>query len=218
MTPKISEHQRKEREKQILYAAKRVFERKGFEPTTMKDVVEESGMSRGGVYMYFGSTEELFKGVFALLDKERSNIHEHWKEINEKSAEQILVIFIEMLLQDIQTTDDEIKAFAPVILEYLSTSWRNNERRQYMKSRYEGALQFFEQFFERIIREKELNPLMSATDLAHFTLSFNEGLLLTHHHFSEEDTRLLEQYEALQRSLVHLLQINTEGKKYEGEH
>ena len=49
----------------ILDRAKEVFARKGFLQVTMKDIVEACKISRGGLYLYFGSTEELFCAILS---------------------------------------------------------------------------------------------------------------------------------------------------------
>lgn len=41
----------------ILETAKKIFMEKGYKSVTMKDVVEACGISRGGLYLYFGSTK-----------------------------------------------------------------------------------------------------------------------------------------------------------------
>jgi AcrR family transcriptional regulator len=62
--------ERKEREKQqrredILDAAERVFADKGVDHSTMDDVAEESELSKGTLYLYFKTKDELFFGVTA---------------------------------------------------------------------------------------------------------------------------------------------------------
>lgn len=47
----------------ILEQARKVFMEKGYKNVTMKDVVEACDISRGGLYLYFGSTQELFLEV-----------------------------------------------------------------------------------------------------------------------------------------------------------
>ncbi|MNZ42207.1 putative HTH-type transcriptional regulator YfiR [compost metagenome] len=46
--------------KLILEGAASVFIRKGYNATTMQDIVAECGISRGGLYLYFDSTETIF--------------------------------------------------------------------------------------------------------------------------------------------------------------
>lgn len=54
----------------ILECAKKVFEEKGFKDVTMKDIVEACEISRGGLYLYFKSTKEIFMEVLKLEAQE----------------------------------------------------------------------------------------------------------------------------------------------------
>ncbi len=47
----------------ILDSARRVFCRKGFIGVTMKDIIEECGISRGGIYLYFDSVDSIYIAV-----------------------------------------------------------------------------------------------------------------------------------------------------------
>lgn len=59
----------------ILKCAKDVFATKGFRDVTMKDIVEACEISRGGLYLYFGSTEEIFKEILlAELENEGEDV------------------------------------------------------------------------------------------------------------------------------------------------
>ncbi len=63
MTPRpdVSE----ERKQQILQSATLVFARLGFNKATMDDIVAESGLSKGTLYWYFKSKDEI---IIAILD------------------------------------------------------------------------------------------------------------------------------------------------------
>jgi len=63
--PKITETKREERRQQILDAALRCFSRDGFHATTTADIVRESGLSQGALYLYFATKEDI---VVALAD------------------------------------------------------------------------------------------------------------------------------------------------------
>jgi len=69
--PKISTEQRAARRHQILAAALKCFSRDGFHQTTMADVVRESGLSQGTLYLYFKSKDDL---IAAIAD------HRHQRE------------------------------------------------------------------------------------------------------------------------------------------
>lgn len=63
--PKISAERRDARREQILAAALRCFSRDGFHQTTTADIVRESGVSQGTLYLYFKSKNDL---IAALAD------------------------------------------------------------------------------------------------------------------------------------------------------
>jgi AcrR family transcriptional regulator len=66
--PKISDAQRETRRQQILDAALRCFSRDGFHNTTTADIVRESGVSQGTLYLYFATKDDI---IDALADDRR---------------------------------------------------------------------------------------------------------------------------------------------------
>lgn len=64
--PRVSEAHREARREQIIAAALRCFHRNGFHPTTMDDIVRESGLSAGAVYTYFSGKDELIVAVGSM--------------------------------------------------------------------------------------------------------------------------------------------------------
>ena len=66
-----------ERQEQILRAAAAVMIRQGYDKTTMNDIADEAGVSRGTVYLHFKGKEELFE---ALLSWEWTQYSHTWLE------------------------------------------------------------------------------------------------------------------------------------------
>ena len=62
------------RKKEIREAAKKCFLNKGFQLTTMEDVITEVGMSRGGVYHHYGNTNEMLKDLMLDGNDYRNNL------------------------------------------------------------------------------------------------------------------------------------------------
>jgi AcrR family transcriptional regulator len=58
--PKISAERKTERREQILAGARRCFAQHGYEGATVVRLEEEIGLSRGAIFNYFGSKEDLF--------------------------------------------------------------------------------------------------------------------------------------------------------------
>ena len=57
------EKKRRDKQRKILDAARLVFCRKGFLAVKMQDIIDECGISRGGIYIYFSSVDEIFLEV-----------------------------------------------------------------------------------------------------------------------------------------------------------
>lgn len=86
MSPKVSEEHKTMVQEKILTAASSLFSKKGYHETSMDDIVKESGFSKGAIYGYFDSKEDLFMELqkkFAainyselksVVDKEKSAI------------------------------------------------------------------------------------------------------------------------------------------------
>jgi AcrR family transcriptional regulator len=55
----------------ILTNAKIVFIQKGFSSVTMKDIIEKCNISRGGIYLYFKSVDEIFMQVIIMHNNQK---------------------------------------------------------------------------------------------------------------------------------------------------
>jgi AcrR family transcriptional regulator len=62
--PYSSEHKAQTRER-IVGAARRLFNRHGFEQVSIERVMSEAGLTRGGFYHHFGSKDELYAEAVA---------------------------------------------------------------------------------------------------------------------------------------------------------
>src|ERR1700753_3387339 len=67
--PRISQAQRDARQQQILDAALTCFAKNGFQQTGMADIVRQSGLSHGAVYLYFQSKDDLIEAL--AVDRHR---------------------------------------------------------------------------------------------------------------------------------------------------
>lgn len=68
--PKISEERKVERREQILEGARRCFAEHGYEGATVARLEQEIGLSRGAIFNYFSSKDDLFLEL-ARRDNER---------------------------------------------------------------------------------------------------------------------------------------------------
>ncbi|MDV7752806.1 TetR/AcrR family transcriptional regulator [Enterococcus casseliflavus] len=61
--PMKAKDKKQQKREAIIESAKVVFSKKGLIDATMKDIIEECGISRGGIYLYFNSVDEIFLAV-----------------------------------------------------------------------------------------------------------------------------------------------------------
>ena len=57
------------RQEQILAAARKVFREKGYDGTTIADIVKEAGVAQGTFYLYFSSKRDAFLALSQQLDE-----------------------------------------------------------------------------------------------------------------------------------------------------
>lgn len=108
--PDVSETRRS----QILQAATNVFSRLGFKKARMDDIAEKSGMSKGALYWYFKSKDELIEGIItSFLDIEMKKLRQLQEA--EGSAGDRLTTFIDIVLADFE----RITPLLPMFFEFL---------------------------------------------------------------------------------------------------
>lgn len=76
--PKVSDEHRAARREQITAAALACFARKGFQRTSMADIVAESGLSPGAIYLHFESKQAIVTAVAeGVIARRMGQIDEH---------------------------------------------------------------------------------------------------------------------------------------------
>jgi len=61
--PKVVPQYKEEAKSRILDAANKVFAEKGYHEATMDDIAKRLGVSKGAIYLYFSSKEDLFEAM-----------------------------------------------------------------------------------------------------------------------------------------------------------
>jgi AcrR family transcriptional regulator len=109
-----------ERKVQIINAAEGVFTRKGFDQARMDDIAEETGLSKGTLYLYFKSKDEL---IIAILDKIFQREFQAFKNIdlNSMTATEAFMLFTDTVMKDVKI----ILRLMPIAHEFLALAFRN---------------------------------------------------------------------------------------------
>ena len=93
----------------IIEKAREVFAEKGYRTVTMKDIVEACEISRGGLYLYFDSTKEVFLAVLQKESQEADDVFT--REIGEDAtAADIRTLFLKEQKKEVKSCYLKLKA------------------------------------------------------------------------------------------------------------
>lgn len=87
---------RKNRKNEILDAAKKVFIRKGFDATTMEEIISETSLSKGGFYYYYKSTVDILhdlmrEGMAYRMSKVKEFMATYSGELDKNALAEMIV-------------------------------------------------------------------------------------------------------------------------------
>jgi AcrR family transcriptional regulator len=136
MTPQPDRAQ--ERRQQIMDAALACFARKGYHKTTMDDIVAESGLSKGTLYWYFRSKDELFLSLvnsfFLAIQQDMDAIFEQPASASQK---------LRTMADEFARFYGEVAQFLNVFFEFWMQGTLNEQLNQLfhsMLSEYRGVI------------------------------------------------------------------------------
>ena len=122
-----------ERKSQILNAAEEVFTEKGFDQARMDDIAGQTGLSKGSLYRYFKSKDDL---IIAILDRlfQREFGQMEKLVVADKSARACIEEFTDLTTRDVSA----MLRLLPIFYEFLALAFRNkyvqHALKQYLNS------------------------------------------------------------------------------------
>jgi len=118
-----------ERTSQIITAAEDVFTKKGFAEARMDDIAEETGLSKGTLYLYFKSKDDL---IIAILDRIFQREFKAFDEMDysKMSSTEIVNRFVDTVATDIKL----MLRLMPIAYEFLALAFRNKTVQKALKA------------------------------------------------------------------------------------
>lgn len=93
------EREKKQRKEQILEAAKRLFQERGFLNVTMSDIAEAAELSIGSLYLYFKNKEDIYAGLACLGSQKFDTLLDEALHKQKKLSQKDLAAFIEKFMR-----------------------------------------------------------------------------------------------------------------------
>ena len=139
-----------ERKKQIRQAAMKVFLDKGFRNTVMNDIMEATGLSRGGLYHHYGSTYEILYDIMVEGNKYREKII--YDEMN-KTSQDFSEVLSEIILEKMLYQSDYVSIYVMFLQELNHDDKLKDLYEKLKKSSSDSILMLFDKDVRGELRE-----------------------------------------------------------------
>ena len=141
-----------QKKRYIVETARKVFMDKGFKKVTMKDIVEACDISRGGLYLYFENTSQIFAEVLKLESEETDDVYS--KNIDENAtAVDILLLFFKEQKKEILKRKDTL---TQAIYEYYFENYNLPKKDNVLKKQFDSAVKVIEKLIEIGVENDEI--------------------------------------------------------------
>ena len=125
-----------ERKQQIKRVAARIFVEKGFENTTMEDLIKETGLSKGGLYHYYKNTTGILYDIMLDGIVYRNNVIAQSIADGRQWS-------IEFLAEELAKKAVDANELMPVYVELLLAKKRNSRLEEVYKQLERTTLEMF---------------------------------------------------------------------------
>lgn len=185
-----------QKKKYILETARKVFVEKGYKDVTMKDIVEACDISRGGLYLYFESTEQILLEVLRLEADETDDVFTR-HITQEDSAVDILTLFLKEQKKELLRKQDNLTV---AVYEYFFAQ-KPTDKNNMLKKQFDAGVRVIEKLIEAGIASGEFyceNPKGAASNIMYVL----EGLKIDAQTFGITEKMVDEQLLYIMQGLI----------------
>lgn len=135
----------------IVETARKVFVEKGFKKVTMKDIVEACDISRGGLYLYFENTSQIFLEVMRLESEEADDVFSD-SITEDATAADILLLFLQEQKKELLRKNNTL---TQAIYEFYFEN-ELSRKDNILKKQFDSAVKIIEKLIETGVENGEL--------------------------------------------------------------
>lgn len=139
-----------QKKRYILETARKVFVEKGFKRVTMKDIVEACDISRGGLYLYFDSTSQIFLEVLKLESEETDDVFSD-SITEDATAADILILFLKEQKKELLRKKDTL---TQAIYEFYFEN-QLSKKDNVLRKQFDSAVKIIEKLIETGVENGE---------------------------------------------------------------
>lgn len=134
----------------ILDTARKVFAEKGYKNVTMKDIVEACEISRGGLYLYFDSTEQILLEILQMEAQETDDVFSV-QITQEDTAADILLLFLKEQKKELLQKKDSLTV---AVYEYFFAH-KSTDKNNMLRKQFDAGVKVLEKLIEAGIASGE---------------------------------------------------------------
>ena len=134
----------------ILDTARKVFAEKGYKSVTMKDIVEACEISRGGLYLYFDSTEQILLETLQMEAQETDDVFSV-QITQEDTAADILLLFLKEQKKELLQKKNSLSV---AVYEYFFAH-KSTDKNNMLRKQFDSGVKVLEKLIEAGIASGE---------------------------------------------------------------
>lgn len=185
-----------QKKQHILDTARKVFAEKGFKNVTMKDIVEACEISRGGLYLYFDSTEQILLEILKMEAQETDDVFTgHISE--DDTAADILTLFLKEQKKELLQQKNSLTV---AVYEYFFAQ-ELTDKNNMLRKQFDAGVRVLEKLIEAGIASGEFyceDPKGAATNIMYVL----EGMKINAQTFGITEKMVDEQLLYIMQGLV----------------
>lgn len=184
--------ERRKREKEgrknaILKAARKLYFEKGFQSITVENIAKEAELSKGTVYLYFNSKEEIYAQVLlGDIDKFNNSLSNIFR--GDESAAEMLKHFAEIYITFF-LNDRELFRILMTFMLHIDHLYFSEELTGQLIQTTNKTMNVIEQIFQKGIDSGEFLPHINSRQNRNALWGFMNGIISLHIFTGKESTR-----------------------------
>lgn len=180
--PKVSQQYLQARSSEILDAAVVCFARSGFHKATMRDIVQESGLSAGAIYNLFSSKQEIIAAIAARRHDEERRLFE--EALKQATVAKSLKAIRDHFLSELNSPTQRMRR--RVTVQLWAEAQHDSRLQKVAKDTFAKPYKLLRDLLTAGQRRGEIAGQIDADAMARFLIAAFHGLVLQ----SEWDERL----------------------------
>ena len=161
----------------LLDAASRLFIRQGVARTTLKDVAEEAGMTRGAVYWHFDDKDAVIKALWQRnAEASHDQLIEDLQQIEGDNPAQAFRSIIHDIIQTV-VNDQELAQVLRIVILNVEFTVEGSDLQQFLMQRKSILFSAMVSAFEQLRKFHALKVDLPTDLLAFSLISYMHGLI-----------------------------------------